>query len=67
MPCFEGVDCMDIPAPGVGAECGPCPEGYMEDQEKCIGTKLHDGIINHLLLICISKGILTCKVNLSKL
>lgn len=50
---------MDVPAPGAGAECGPCPEGYMEDQEKCIGTtRVHDGIINHVLLIYISKGIL---------
>ena len=54
---------MDVPAPGVGAECGPCPEGYVEDQEKCIGTvpsgtRAHDGIIYHVLLMCISKGTL---------
>ncbi len=28
---------MDIPAPGVGAECGACPEGYTGDATKCYG------------------------------
>ncbi len=28
---------MDIPAPGVGAECGPCPNGYFGDGGKCAG------------------------------
>ena len=36
--CFEGVECMDIPAPGVGAECGPCPQGFIKDGEKCQGN-----------------------------
>ena len=36
--CFEGVECMDIPAPGVGAVCGACPLGYTGDGLKCYGT-----------------------------
>lgn len=26
-----------MPAPGVGASCGPCPDGFMGDGEKCAG------------------------------
>ena len=32
-----GVDCVDVPAPGVGAMCGPCPQGYRGDGSKCAG------------------------------
>ena len=35
--CFQGVECLDVPAPGVGAMCGECPEGYTGDGEKCFG------------------------------
>ena len=35
--CFEGVECEDVPAPGVGAVCGPCPDGYHGDGAKCVG------------------------------
>ncbi|KAK3273407.1 hypothetical protein CYMTET_18347 [Cymbomonas tetramitiformis] len=28
-PCFPGVQCTDVPAPGLGFACGPCPEGYI--------------------------------------
>ena len=35
--CFEGVECMDVPAPGVGAVCGSCPPGYTGDAQKCYG------------------------------
>ena len=35
--CFEGVECMDVPAPGVGAVCGSCPPGYTGDSLKCYG------------------------------
>ena len=38
--CFEGVECLDVPAPGVGAMCGACPDGYTGDGEKCFGTNL---------------------------
>lgn len=38
--CFEGVECMDVPAPGVGAVCSSCPEGYTGDATKCYGIKL---------------------------
>ncbi len=35
--CFEGVECLDVAAPGVGAMCEPCPAGYTGDGEKCFG------------------------------
>lgn len=35
--CYEGVECMDIMAPGVGAMCGPCPMGLEGDGIKCTG------------------------------
>ena len=37
--CFDGVECIDVQAPGHGAACGPCPTGYIGDGEKCLGTK----------------------------
>ncbi|XP_064388044.1 uncharacterized protein LOC135336225 isoform X3 [Halichondria panicea] len=33
--CFDDVACTDVPAPGVGAACGMCPDGYVGDGEKC--------------------------------
>ena len=36
--CFEGVQCTDVPAPGVGAYCGSCPTGYTGNGLKCIIT-----------------------------
>ena len=36
--CYEGVDCFDVPAPGEGAMCGPCPMGFSGDGQKCLGT-----------------------------
>ena len=38
--CFEGVECVDVPAPGVGAMCGPCPDNYRRDEAKCAGEDL---------------------------
>ena len=35
--CFEEVICFDMPAPGVGAICGPCPDGFLGDGTKCYG------------------------------
>ena len=36
--CFAGVECMDVPAPGTGATCGPCPDGFSgDDGVNCIG------------------------------
>lgn len=68
MPCFEGVECTDVEAPGVGAMCDGCPEGYIEMEEKCIGTRgsdsVHD-IVYHLPLMCISKDVLIRKISLS--
>lgn len=41
LSCFEGVDCEDIPAPGVGAVCGPCPDGYDgSNGMKCTGIMI---------------------------
>ena len=37
LACFQGVECEDIAAPGTGARCGECPEGYDGDGSKCIG------------------------------
>ena len=37
---------MDVPAPGTGAVCGPCPLGYTEISQKCYG--------NHKKLQCLS-------------
>ncbi|KAK3250367.1 hypothetical protein CYMTET_40248, partial [Cymbomonas tetramitiformis] len=34
-PCFEGVECADVPAPGLGAGCGRCPDGYAGDGRTC--------------------------------
>ena len=36
--CYEGVECLDIPAPGTGAVCGDCPLGFTGDGLKCYGT-----------------------------
>ena len=43
--CFEGVECRDVPAPGVGAVCGACPEGYTGDEVKCYGIIIVNIII----------------------
>ena len=34
--CFEGVACLDVPAPGTGFSCGPCPSGYHGDGASCV-------------------------------
>jgi hypothetical protein len=34
-PCFTGVTCHDVPAPGTGHTCDPCPTGYTGDGEIC--------------------------------
>ena len=37
IPCLEGQQCVDYPAPQVGAECA-CPYGYALDSDgKCAG------------------------------
>ena len=38
--CFDDVECEDVPAPGVGAVCGPCPNGYHGDGAKCAGENI---------------------------
>lgn len=37
-PCFAGVACTDVPAPGTGATCGSCPSGTMGDGFTCTDT-----------------------------
>ena len=37
MSCFQDAECIDAPAPEVGAECPPCPLGYFGDGAKCAG------------------------------
>lgn len=39
--CFKGVECLDVPAPGVGAECGACELGFTGDGLKCTGKVGH--------------------------
>ena len=38
--CYTGVQCYDVPAPGVGITCGPCPIGYSGDGTDCTGWGL---------------------------
>ncbi|KAK3261845.1 hypothetical protein CYMTET_29268 [Cymbomonas tetramitiformis] len=35
-PCFAGVACTDVPAPGTGRICGTCPTGYVGDGALCL-------------------------------
>ena len=37
LTCFDGVACVDVPAPGIRAVCGSCPPGYSGDGLNCIG------------------------------
>ena len=39
--CYNGVQCYDIPAPGVGRRCGPCPLGYTGDGITCTGVLIN--------------------------
>ncbi|KAK3241696.1 hypothetical protein CYMTET_48565 [Cymbomonas tetramitiformis] len=34
-PCFPGVPCADVAAPGEGFICGSCPEGHRGDGATC--------------------------------
>ncbi len=38
--CFPGVDCVDVPGPGVGANCSDCPIGFLGDGSECISTQV---------------------------
>ncbi|KAK3256764.1 hypothetical protein CYMTET_34118, partial [Cymbomonas tetramitiformis] len=33
--CYEGVTCLDVPAPGTGFQCGSCPIGFTGDGTNC--------------------------------
>ena len=41
--CFDGVECIDVKAPGFGASCGGghCPQGFTGDGQKCLGLCMH--------------------------
>lgn len=34
-PCYPGVDCIDVNAPGLGFVCGDCPGGMYGDGKEC--------------------------------
>ena len=55
--CFEGVECLDVPAPGVGAMCGACPDGYTGDGEKCFGKDFTSWfvLVNSTILLILSE------------
>ena len=38
--CYEGVNCVDVPAPGLGADCGSCPPGLTGNGSKCFGMSV---------------------------
>ena len=38
--CFGGGRCTDVPAPGTGATCPPCPSGYTGDGIVCNGKNI---------------------------
>ena len=50
--CFEGVECIDVIAPGVGAECGPCPDG-LKRMEKSVKVILEKYNHHFALTFCI--------------
>ena len=35
--CFNNATCTDVPAPGTGATCPPCPTGFTGDGFSCTG------------------------------
>ena len=47
--CFGEIQCLDVPAPGVGAECGPCPSGFTGSGVKCAGMLLNGLMHNHCI------------------
>ena len=61
--CFEGVQCFDVPAPGVGAVCGSCPPGYTGDGLRCFGMLLSIYYCNYYVMQCSNSDIDECSVN----
>ena len=37
--CYTGVNCTDVVAPGVGANCSNCPTGLTGDGATCTGKR----------------------------
>ena len=69
LTCFAGVQCMDVPAPGIRATCGPCPPGYSGDGLNCIGMFTAFSHVLQLLLYsylcCCTLDIDECAMNMS--
>ena len=55
--CFDGVECTDVRAPGIGAMCGTCPPGYTGDGLNCLGTYIPACIIILCSLLSCNFGI----------
>ena len=53
LTCFAGVQCMDVPAPGIRATCEPCPTGYSGDGLNCIGRFTTFSHVVYLFLVFI--------------
>ena len=41
-PCFPGVECTDVPAPGHGFQCDMCPDGFMSIASSGTGEDCRD-------------------------
>ena len=51
--CYHGVQCFDVPAPGVGIRCGPCPNGYTGDGQNCIGMCVCGVCVCACVCVCV--------------
>lgn len=49
--CFRGVECLDIPAPGVGAICGACSIGFTGNGLKCSGIYVQPNVALYCCLL----------------
>ncbi|KAK3262938.1 hypothetical protein CYMTET_28234, partial [Cymbomonas tetramitiformis] len=53
-PCYSGVLCTDLPAPGVGYMCAACPGGFVGDGEVCFGDPCESLVPCDPLVTCTS-------------
>jgi fibulin 1/2 len=55
LQCSPGVDCIDNPAPDYGATCLNCPDGYYDDERKCIDiNECYNSTSNDCDQICLN-------------